>query len=50
MKNKYRSYEEMYGDFKNIKPPIFNGEIEEYEEEESWLSGMKNVFPNIQLF
>ena len=27
-KNKYRSYEEISRDFKKIKPPMFNGEIE----------------------
>ena len=42
--NKYKPYEEIYGDFKKIKPPIVNGEIEKGQEEKSWLSGMKKYF------
>ena len=38
---KYKPYEEIFGEFKNIKPPTFNGEIEKGDEVESWLSGMK---------
>ena len=26
-KNKYKPYEEISGEFKKIKPPMFNGEI-----------------------
>ena len=37
-------YEEISGEFKNIKPPTFNGEIEKGEEAEAWLSGMKKYF------
>jgi hypothetical protein len=31
-KNKHKHHEEIMGEFKNIKPPIFNGEIETGEE------------------
>ena len=41
---KYRPYEEISGEFKKIKPPTFNGEIEKREEVESWLSGMRKYF------
>jgi len=34
-KKKYRPYEEISGQFKKIKPPIFNGETEKGEEAES---------------
>ena len=37
----YKPYEEISGEFKKIKPPMFNGEVEKSEEAESWLSGMK---------
>ena len=43
-KRKYKPYEEISGEFKKIKPPTFNGEIEKGEEAESWLSGMKKYF------
>ena len=43
-KRKYKSYEEISREFKNIKPPTFNGETEKGEEAESWLSGMKKYF------
>ena len=43
-KKKYQPYEEIYGDFKNIKPPTFNDEIEKGYEVEAWLSGMKKYF------
>ena len=43
-KRKYKSYEEIYGEFKKIKQPTFNGETEKGEEAESWLSGMKKYF------
>ena len=32
------------GNLKNIKPLMFNGEIEKREDVESWLSGMKKYF------
>jgi len=32
------------GEFKKIKPPTFNGEVEKGEEAEAWLSGMKKYF------
>ena len=34
-KKKYKPYEEIYGEFKNIKPAMFNGEIEKGEEVKS---------------
>ena len=40
-KRKYKPYKEIFGDFKKIKPPTFNGETEKGEEAESWLSGVK---------
>ena len=43
-KKKYKPYEEISGELKNIKPPIFNGEIEKGEEAKAWLSGMKKYF------
>ena len=43
-KNKHRPYEEIYGEFKKIKPPMFNGEIEKGEEAAAWLSRMKKYF------
>ena len=36
--------EEILGEFKKIKPPTFNGEIEKREESEPWLSRMKKYF------
>ena len=43
-KRKYKPYEEIFGEFKKIKPPTFNGETQKGEEDESWLSGMKKYF------
>ena len=43
-KKKYKPYEEIYGEFKKIKPPMFNGEIEKVKEAKAWLSGMKKYF------
>ena len=37
-KKKYKPYKEISREFKNIKPPTFNGEIEKGEEFEAWLS------------
>ena len=34
-KRKYKTYEEILGEFKNIKPPTFNGETKKGEEVES---------------
>ena len=31
-KNKYKPYEEIYGEFKNIKPPMFNSKIQKGED------------------
>ena len=42
-KIKYRPYEEISREFKKIKPPMFNGEIEKDKEAESWSSGMKKI-------
>jgi hypothetical protein len=35
------------GEFKKIKPPIFNGEIETGEETKAWLSGIKKILSDI---
>ena len=43
-KSKYKPYEDIFGEFKKIKPPTFNGETEKGEEAESWLSRMKKYF------
>jgi len=43
-RRKYKPYEELSGEFKKIKPPMFNGEVEKVEETEAWLSGMKKYF------
>ena len=43
-KKKYKPYEEISREFKKIKPPTFNGEIEKGEEAEAWMSGMKKYF------
>ena len=43
-KRKYNPYEEILGEFKKIKPPMFNGEVGKGEEVEAWLSGMKKYF------
>ena len=34
-KKKYRPYEEIYEEFKQIKPPMFNGELEKGMEEKA---------------
>ena len=36
-KMKYNPYDEISGEFKKIKPPMFNGEVEKGEEAEAWL-------------
>ena len=43
-KKKYKPYEEISGEFKKIKPPNFNGEMEKGEEVKAWLSRMKKYF------
>ena len=43
-KRKLKTYDEISGEFKKIKPPTFNGETKKGEEAESWLSGMKKYF------
>ena len=35
LEKKYKPYEEIYGDFKNIKPPNSNGKKEKGEEVEA---------------
>ena len=40
----YKHYEEILGEFKKIKPPMFNEEVENGEEVKAWLSGMKKYF------
>ena len=43
-KRKCKPYEEIFEEFKKIKPPTFNEETEKGGEAESWLSGMKKYF------
>ena len=43
-RRKYIPYEEISREFKKIKPPMFNGEVEKGEEAEVWLSRMKKYF------
>jgi len=43
-RRKYKPYEELSGEFKKIRPPTFNGEVDKGEEAEAWLSGMKKYF------
>ena len=40
-RKKYKPYEEISGEFKKIKPPVFNGKVEKGEEAKAWLLGMK---------
>ena len=40
IKRKYKPNEDILGEFKNLKPPMFNGEVEKGEEAEAWLSSM----------
>ena len=41
---KYKPYEELAGEFRKIRPPTFNGEVEKGEEAEAWLSGINKYF------
>ena len=43
-RRKYKPYQEIYGELKNIKLPMFNGEVEKGEEAEAWILGMKKYF------
>ena len=43
-KRRHKPYEELSREFKKIKPPTFNGEVESGEEAEAWLSGMRKYF------
>ena len=43
-KTKYKPYEEILGEFKKMKPPMFNSEVEKGEEVEAWLSSLKKYF------
>ena len=43
-RRKYKPYEEIYGEFKKINPPMFNGEVDRGEKAEAWLLGMKKYF------
>jgi hypothetical protein len=43
-KKKPKQHDEVMGEFKKIKPPTFNGEVETGEEAEAWLSGMHKYF------
>ena len=36
-RKKYKPYEEISGELKNIKPPMFHRDIEKGEEEKAWL-------------
>ena len=42
-RRKYKPYEEISREFKEIKPHFFNEEVEKGEEAEVWLSGMKKT-------
>jgi len=42
--SKRNPYEELAGEFRKIRPPTFNGEVEKGEEVEAWLLGMKKYF------
>ena len=43
-RKKYKPYEDISGEFKKIKPPMFNGEAEKGEEEKDCFPGMKKYF------
>ncbi len=43
-KKKRNYHDEITGEFKKIKPPTFNSEVETREEAEAWLLGMKKYF------
>jgi hypothetical protein len=43
-KKKHKHHGEIMGEFKKIKPLIFNGEIESGVEAKAWISGMKKHF------
>jgi len=43
-RRKYKPYEELTGEFKKIRAPMFNGKVEKGEDAEAWLSGMKKYF------
>jgi len=40
----YSRSEYFHEDFKNVKPPTFNGEMKKLEDAEAWLLGMKKLF------
>ena len=42
-RKKQKPHEEILGQFKKIKFPLFNGEIKKGEEEEAWISRMKST-------
>ena len=44
IKRKYEPYEEISGEFKKIKPAMFNEKVEKGEEAEAWLSKRKKDF------
>ena len=37
-KRKYKSYQEIINEIKNIKPPMFNGEMVKCAKAEAWIS------------
>jgi hypothetical protein len=43
-KNKRSGVDELRGEMNKIKPPIFDGEHEKDEDEETWLLGMRKYF------
>jgi len=43
-KKKCKPCEEIFVEFRKIRPPVFNGEIKTGEEAEAWLSKMKKIF------
>ena len=46
-KRKYITYEKIFGEFKKIKPAMFNGEVEKGKEAEAWMSGIKKIFSDL---
>ena len=43
-KRKRRYQNSSHGEFKNAKPPTFDGELKSIQEDESWLLGMRKYF------
>ena len=49
-KKKYRPYEDIFGEFKKIKPPTFNGETEKRGRGRVLVMRDEKIFSDIQLF